>query len=138
MPLRTPVKFHHSTPVEILGATALLVWVAGCGGCGGDGDALENDQYDWGEPRDDGAACSVDAECHSDVCYQGRRWPDGHCTTTGCTEDSDCHGDDAVCVPIRQDDNFCGRGCEPLADWDNQRLTSGQSRVLQVNPLTRP
>ncbi|MFW5967958.1 MAG: hypothetical protein ACOCV2_10585 [Persicimonas sp.] len=62
----------------------------------------------------DGAACDSAADCAGDQCFtEQQQFPDGYCSTTGCTSDDDCvSGEDheATCVQSGQG-NFCMRTC---------------------------
>ncbi len=60
----------------------------------------------------DGEACGQDGDCAGGTCVED--WPDGYCTTVGCTDFNDCarQGNDNRCLQNSRGDNYCVRICE--------------------------
>ena len=89
----------------------------------GDGDSGDGDSDGDGEEPDpdnpviDGEACSDQTHCQSNTCLPAPDWPDGYCTTVGCSTFEDCaneEGSDAnKCLQNPRGDNFCIRICNP-------------------------
>lgn len=124
-----------------LGIAFVTLMMVAAGGCGPDEsqnddfDVEEDAGYDAGQDdggeseedtgggeegqRADGAACDTSADCAGDQCFtEQQQFPDGYCSTTGCTSDDDCvagDGHEATCVQSGQG-NFCMRSCSTHDD----------------------
>jgi len=73
--------------------------------------------------RQDGDACTDDAQCLGGTCLRPPDWPDGHCTTLRCVDPADCAtfpGVDNACVPdllgTLGEAEWCARVCESFSD----------------------
>lgn len=68
----------------------------------------------------DGDACVDSTECEGGTCLSsGNGWPNGHCTTTGCTNTQSCATDGSVvnkCLDTSETPNICLRSCAADAE----------------------
>lgn len=70
------------------------------------------------EGRLDGDPCTADTQCVGGTCLQDPQWPDGYCTTVGCTTREDClNREEYGCLPGQGGfPSICVLLCEEAAD----------------------
>lgn len=100
-----------------LAATSLV----SCGLMIEDPVPLGFDENQWanaggGSSGTDGSPCEDGAQCLSGHCLTGPDWPDGYCTTLGCTEQSDCAGESSAttCHTHPEQGAMCGSTCNAI------------------------
>ena len=70
-----------------------------------------------GVGKPDGAPCVDPGECAGGACLSaGLGYPDGQCTTAGCTQGGDCHGVATRCLDTGDGNAFCVAACQADAE----------------------
>ena len=75
-------------------------------------------------PAIDGEACGELEDCEGTHCLSGSDWPDGYCSTLGCSTYEDCANDESfpnACLINPNGTNFCVRLCDPNLGSDDCR-----------------